>query len=122
MVPQRIYVNDDPDAVMIPYPVSAYPGSMPRIVFLDRDALDVGIRIDIVDIVEAIDFDGVFDGELLVRREEAVAPFNDLQQRLNRKAGALKHFILYELRLFTRHTDFTLTTPSRNNTSLLCPT
>ncbi len=37
------------------------------------------------DIVEAIDFDGVFDGELLVRREAAVAPFNDLQQRLNRK-------------------------------------
>jgi DNA ligase-1 len=37
------------------------------------------------DIVEAIDFEGVFDGELLVRREEAVAPFNDLQQRLNRK-------------------------------------
>jgi DNA ligase-1 len=37
------------------------------------------------DILEAIDFDGVFDGELLVRREEAVAPFNDLQQRLNRK-------------------------------------
>lgn len=38
------------------------------------------------DIVEAIDFEGVFDGELLVRREEAVAPFNDLQQRLNRKS------------------------------------
>jgi ATP-dependent DNA ligase len=38
------------------------------------------------DIVEAIDFDGVFDGELLVRRGETVAPFNDLQQRLNRKA------------------------------------
>jgi DNA ligase-1 len=37
------------------------------------------------DIVEAIDFDGVFDGELLVRRDETVAPFNDLQQRLNRK-------------------------------------
>jgi DNA ligase-1 len=37
------------------------------------------------DIIEAIDFEGVFDGELLVRREEAVAPFNDLQQRLNRK-------------------------------------
>ncbi|HEV3492414.1 MAG TPA: cisplatin damage response ATP-dependent DNA ligase, partial [Reyranella sp.] len=37
------------------------------------------------DIVDAIDFDGVFDGELLVRREETVAPFNDLQQRLNRK-------------------------------------
>src|SRR5213079_2092930 len=38
------------------------------------------------DIVETVDFEGVFDGELLVRREEAVAPFNDLQQRLNRKA------------------------------------
>src|SRR4029077_3190597 len=42
------------------------------------------------DIIEAIDFDGVFDGELLVRREEAVAPFNDLQQRLNRKAVTAK--------------------------------
>ena len=37
------------------------------------------------DIIDAIDFEGVFDGELLVRRETAVAPFNDLQQRLNRK-------------------------------------
>ena len=37
------------------------------------------------DILEAIDFEGVFDGELLVRREETIAPFNDLQQRLNRK-------------------------------------
>src|SRR5258708_38570174 len=37
------------------------------------------------DIVDAIDFGGVFDGELLVRREEAGAPFNDLQQRLNPK-------------------------------------
>ncbi len=37
------------------------------------------------DIIETIDFGGVFDGELLVRRGEDVAPFNDLQQRLNRK-------------------------------------
>ena len=37
------------------------------------------------DVIEAIDFEGVFDGELLVRRDETVAPFNDLQQRLNRK-------------------------------------
>src|SRR5476651_950827 len=37
------------------------------------------------DIVDAIDFEGVFDGELLVRREDVIAPFNDLQQRLNRK-------------------------------------
>ncbi|MDP3161468.1 MAG: cisplatin damage response ATP-dependent DNA ligase [Reyranella sp.] len=42
------------------------------------------------DIVEAIDFEGVFDGELLVRREETVAPFNDLQQRLNRKSVTAK--------------------------------
>src|SRR5262249_12967848 len=30
-------------------------------------------------------FDAVLDGELLVVREGTVAPFNDLQQRLNRK-------------------------------------
>ena len=44
-----------------------------------------GISGAFPDIVEAIDFDGVLDGELLVRREDAIAPFNDLQQRLNRK-------------------------------------
>jgi DNA ligase-1 len=56
------------------------------------------------DIIEAIDFEGVFDGELLVRREETVAPFNDLQQRLNRKAVTPKmlkdhpaHVRLYDL-------------------------
>jgi len=41
------------------------------------------------DLVEALDFDAVLDGELLVARprdgEIEVAPFNDLQQRLNRK-------------------------------------
>jgi DNA ligase-1 len=38
------------------------------------------------DIVEAITVDGCFDGELLVRDAAgAVAPFNALQQRLNRK-------------------------------------
>jgi DNA ligase-1 len=42
------------------------------------------------DIIEAIDFEGVFDGELLVRRDEAIAPFNDLQQRLNRKTVTAK--------------------------------
>ena len=31
-------------------------------------------------------FDAVLDGELLVVRDGEVAPFNDLQQRLNRKA------------------------------------
>ena len=41
------------------------------------------------DILELLDFEGALDGELLVGREEAgaiaVAPFGDLQQRLNRK-------------------------------------
>ena len=37
------------------------------------------------DLVEALDFDGAVDGELLVRRADQVAPFGDLQQRLNRK-------------------------------------
>lgn len=37
------------------------------------------------DIVDAMDFDAVVDGELLVLCDGVVAPFNDLQQRLNRK-------------------------------------
>jgi DNA ligase-1 len=42
------------------------------------------------DIIEAMDFNAVLDGELLVARSDEsgavhVAPFNDLQQRLNRK-------------------------------------
>jgi DNA ligase-1 len=37
------------------------------------------------DLMEAMDFDAAIDGELLVIRDGAVAPFSDLQQRLNRK-------------------------------------
>ncbi len=37
------------------------------------------------DVLELLDFDGVLDGELLVRRGDQVAPFGELQQRLNRK-------------------------------------
>ncbi|MBB3173618.1 DNA ligase-1 [Endobacter medicaginis] len=37
------------------------------------------------EIVEAMGFDAVLDGELLVIRDGEVAPFADLQQRLNRK-------------------------------------
>ncbi|MBP0446428.1 cisplatin damage response ATP-dependent DNA ligase [Roseomonas sp. SSH11] len=37
------------------------------------------------EIADAMDFHGVLDGELLVIRDGAVAPFSDLQQRLNRK-------------------------------------
>ena len=37
------------------------------------------------DLMAELDFEGVIDGELLVIREGRVAPFGDLQQRLNRK-------------------------------------
>ncbi len=37
------------------------------------------------DVVGLMDFEGVVDGELLVLRDAAAAPFGDLQQRLNRK-------------------------------------
>lgn len=42
------------------------------------------------DLLAALDFDGVIDGELLVRRGDAVAPFNELQTRLGRKAPSAK--------------------------------
>ncbi|MDE1896767.1 MAG: cisplatin damage response ATP-dependent DNA ligase, partial [Rhodospirillales bacterium] len=38
------------------------------------------------DILEAVDFHAVLDGELLVIRDGVIAPFSDLQQRLNRKS------------------------------------
>ncbi len=56
------------------------------------------------EIVAAMDFQGVLDGELLVVRGGVVAPFADLQQRLNRKAPGAKmlrefpvHVRLYDL-------------------------
>ena len=42
------------------------------------------------EIVAAMEFAAVLDGELLVLRDGAVAPFADLQQRLNRKAPTAK--------------------------------
>ncbi len=42
------------------------------------------------DLLEAARFNAVLDGELLVVRDGAVAPFNDLQQRLNRKTVSAK--------------------------------
>lgn len=47
------------------------------------------------DVVEALDFEGALDGELLVRREGVVAPFGDLQQRLNRKTVDAKMLRTY---------------------------
>jgi DNA ligase 1 len=42
------------------------------------------------EIVAAMDFNAVLDGELLVTRDGIVAPFADLQQRLNRKVVSAK--------------------------------
>jgi DNA ligase 1 len=42
------------------------------------------------EIVAAMDFAAVLDGELLVKRDGVVAPFADLQQRLNRKIVSQK--------------------------------
>jgi len=56
------------------------------------------------DLLEGAGFDAVVDGELLVLRDGEVAPFNDLQQRLNRKTVSAKllsrfpaHLRLYDL-------------------------
>lgn len=38
------------------------------------------------DVIAALNFDGVADGELLVRRGDDIAPFGELQKRLNRKS------------------------------------
>ena len=47
------------------------------------------------DVVAALDFDGVIDGELLVMRGGRVASFGDLQQRLNRKTADAKIMAAY---------------------------
>ncbi|HEY9217580.1 MAG TPA: cisplatin damage response ATP-dependent DNA ligase, partial [Phenylobacterium sp.] len=38
------------------------------------------------DVLESLNYEGALDGELLVMRDGRVAPFADLQQRLNRKS------------------------------------
>lgn len=42
------------------------------------------------DVIQALTFEGAVDGELLVVRDGAVAPFGDLQQRLNRKTASAR--------------------------------
>ncbi|MEZ5815843.1 MAG: cisplatin damage response ATP-dependent DNA ligase [Hyphomicrobiaceae bacterium] len=49
-----------------------------------RTGDDIGAAFP--DVLEHINFNAVLDGELLVVRDGAVAPFNDLQQRLNRRS------------------------------------
>ncbi len=48
-----------------------------------RTGDDIGAAFP--DVVETARFHAILDGELLVARDGAVAPFNDLQQRLSRK-------------------------------------
>ena len=61
--------------------LAAKPGGQRRI--FSRTGDDVGRAFP--DILERMEFDAVLDGELLVVRGGEVAPFNHLQQRLNRK-------------------------------------
>jgi DNA ligase 1 len=55
------------------------------------------------DLVEALDFDGALDGELLVGATGRVESFNDLQQRLNRKSVTPK--LIAEYPAFIRAYD-----------------
>ena len=52
------------------------------------------------DLMNALTFEGAIDGELLVMRDGAVAPFGDLQQRLNRKAVDAKLMAAYPAALY----------------------
>jgi len=47
------------------------------------------------DVLTALNFEGVIDGELLILRAGAVAPFGDLQQRLNRKSADARLMAAY---------------------------
>lgn len=53
-----------------------------------RSGDDIGAAFP--DIIERLSFEAVVDGELLVGQSDSVASFNDLQQRLNRKAVTSK--------------------------------
>ncbi|MGO4667137.1 cisplatin damage response ATP-dependent DNA ligase [Bosea sp. 2RAB26] len=58
-----------------------------------RTGEDIGASFP--DVTEALVLDGALDGELLVRRENAVQSFNTLQQRLNRKSVTAKMLAEY---------------------------
>ena len=47
------------------------------------------------DVIAALDFDGVIDGELLIFKDSHAASFGDLQQRLNRKTADAKLMAKY---------------------------
>ncbi|RJL18083.1 cisplatin damage response ATP-dependent DNA ligase [Paracoccus siganidrum] len=65
-----------------------------------RTGEDIGAAFP--DLVEALEFEGTLDGELLIRRGAEIAPFADLQRRLGRKAvsRAMMHSHPAGLRLY----------------------
>jgi DNA ligase-1 len=107
---------DPADAPVFRPPMLAHPLEPAELMALDSKAFRAewkwdGIRVQLVatkggrrlysrgaedisaafpEIVEAMNFEAVLDGELLVIREGQVAPFADLQQRLNRKSPNAK--------------------------------
>jgi DNA ligase-1 len=107
---------DPADAPVFRPPMLAHPLEAADLAGLDASAFRAewkwdGIRVQLVataggrrlysrgaedisaafpDIIEAMEFQGVLDGELLVIRDGVVAPFADLQQRLNRKTVTTK--------------------------------
>ena len=111
--------GDRPDPAGAPVfrpPMLAHPLEPPDLAALDAAAFRAewkwdGIRVQLVatpggrrlysrgaddisaafpEIVEAMGFEAVLDGELLVIRDGQIAPFADLQQRLNRKAPSAR--------------------------------
>ncbi len=111
--------GDKPDPAGAPVfrpPMLAHPLEAPDLVALDPAAYRAewkwdGIRVQLVatadgsriysrgaddvsgafpEILDAMRFKGVLDGELLVIRDGEIAPFADLQQRLNRKSPGPK--------------------------------
>ena len=125
--------GDRPDPAGAPTfrpPMLAHPLEAPDIAALDPAAFRAewkwdGIRVQLVagphgnrvfsrgaddvsaafpEIIAAMDFHAVLDGELLVVRDGEIAPFSDLQQRLNRKSAGPKlqqqhplHVRLYDI-------------------------
>ena len=74
-------------------------GDQPRLFSRGGEAIGHGFP----DLLASVNFDAVLDGELLVLRPDGeIAPFNDLQQRLNRKTVSAKQLARYpaHLRLY----------------------
>jgi DNA ligase-1 len=57
-----------------------------------RTGEDIGAAFP--DVIDALDTEAVIDGELLIIRDGEAATFNDLQQRLNRKAVSAKQLAM----------------------------